>query len=208
MLNSPNQKFNVDSNPIYLSALGLAPLVAISKSLITGFFIGSVFCLTLVISALVISSIRAFVPHFSRLAYILIISSACVSALDLITQAMFYQLNLFAGIYLPLIAMNGLVLFYLEAEALKYPPRLIIKPLVHISGLVFIISILVGAVREILSQGGIFLDVENISTYSSNGISLLPGAMNLSLFNTASGAFIITGCILALINIQLKKRSG
>ncbi|NNE37253.1 MAG: hypothetical protein HKN08_03025, partial [Gammaproteobacteria bacterium] len=109
--------------------------------------------------------------------------------------------------YLPLIAMNCLVLYFLEANALKYPPRYIFKPLCHISGLILIICILVGSVREILTSGRIDLLMNNTTKYFETGADILPTVIAMPLFNTATGAFIISGCVLALMNFLLGEMS-
>lgn len=194
----------IGNNPVYLSALGVAPLVVISKSLLTGAFIGAVFVITLMITAVVISSTRLLIPTFTRLIYILILSTTCVTVLSLSSQALFYNLSVSADIYLPLIAMNSLILFYLETEALKNKLQNIFRSALHVSILIMFICLLVGGVSELLSQGGVFLEIEEINSNSASGIKLMPDIFRMSIFNTASGAFIITGCILSLIKYMNK----
>lgn len=195
----------IGNNPVYLSALGVAPLVVISKSLLTGAFIGAVFVITLMITAVVISSTRSLIPNFTRLVYILILSTTCVTVLSLSSQALFYNLNVSADIYLPLIAMNSLILYYLETEALKNKPQYIIRSALHVSILIMFICLLVGGVREFLSQGGVFLEVEGINSNTDSGIKLLPDIFRMSIFNTASGALIISGCVLSIIKYMNKR---
>jgi Na+-translocating ferredoxin:NAD+ oxidoreductase subunit E len=195
----------IGNNPVCLSALGVAPLVVISKSLLTGAFIGAVFVITLMITAVVISSTRSLIPNFTRLVYILILSTTCVTVLSLSSQALFYNLSISADIYLPLIAMNSLILFYLETEALKNKPINIISSALHVSVLIMLICLLVGGVSELLSQGGVFLEIEGINSSSASGIKLMPDIFRMSIFNTASGALIITGCVLSLIKYVNKR---
>ncbi len=164
---------------------------------------GIVFSVSLIITALIISSLRPLISHSTRLAYLLIVSTASVSVINLLTQAVFYQLHQFVHIYLPMIVMNCLVLYFLEADALKFPPRYIIKSSCYTSFLILIICVLVGLLREIFVTGGLFLKMETAVIFPETGIKLLPSVLNMSIFNTASGAFIIAGCIFALINILL-----
>lgn len=195
----------IGNNPVYLSALGVAPVVVISKSLLTGAFIGAVFVITLMITAVIISSTRSLIPNFTRLVYILILSTTCVTVLNLSSQALFYNLNASADIYLPLIAMNSLILFYLETEALKNKPQNIISSALHVSILIMFICLLVGGIREFLSHGGVFIEIEGINSNTASGIKLLPDILRMSIFNTASGALIITGCVLSLIKFLNKR---
>ncbi len=203
-------KFDINSinNPIYLSALGVAPLVAMSNTLSTGLFMGSFFSINLVMVALLMSSLRSMVPRAIRLAYLLVISSACVSILGLLAQATFFQLHQSVHVYLQIIAMNCLLLYFLETDTLRYPPREIIKPLCHISGLIIMICLLVGSAREMLSFGGLFMTTENVPTDHPGGMGVLPDEMILSIFNTASGAFILTGCVFALINVFVTRMAS
>ena len=182
----------------------MAPLVAMSNTLLTGIFIGLIFTVTLFITALVISTIRSMVPHITRLAYILIVSSAVISMLDLITQSVFYDLNVSVNIYLPLMTMNCLLVYLLEGEALKVAPNSVITAIAPTASLIFVICLLVGVLREILSRGGILTDLENVSSTGGSGIDLLPAFANMSLFDTAAGTFIITGCIYSVFNLWLK----
>ena len=105
------------------------------------------------------------------------------------------------GIYLPLFAINGLVFAASEEYYLRMPLRRSLFHALRLGGIVLLLFLATGIVRETLTFGTLFRDAGNI--LNSTGIRNLvhPGdASGLILTGKAPGAFICLGLVFALWN--------
>ena len=128
--------------------LGMCPLLVIADSLQTGLWIGLT-CMTVIfISNLLISAIRNFIPYELRLVFILLTTACVVSALNLLAQAWVYDISVKLGIYVPLIAMNCLVLAFIENHSIRFNVIDSVTDSVRLGLLVSGILLLAGALRE------------------------------------------------------------
>jgi len=187
--------------PVFISALGIAPLAAKSLTVLSALVIGLVWSLVFLLSSVTVAALRKVVPHAARLPFILLITSTWISLADLLLQAWFYEMRAGLDIYLPLIALNSLAIMLLEEKMLRTPVTGVLKPaLFHSSG-VLIIVLSVGLLREVLTHGRLFTDAAMLHPALAEIIPpFLPRLFNLPLFGSAAGAFLVIGCVLALVN--------
>ncbi|NIN36138.1 MAG: hypothetical protein GTO60_13990, partial [Gammaproteobacteria bacterium] len=75
--------------------------------------------IVMVLSMLSVSLFRRLIPHDYRLLFILLISSSWVTVIDLLLLAAIYEIRTGLDFYVPLIAMNSLLLWILEDASLK-----------------------------------------------------------------------------------------
>ncbi|MEX2353160.1 MAG: Rnf-Nqr domain containing protein [Gammaproteobacteria bacterium] len=183
----------LQQHPACVSALGMGPVIAASTSLVYALTISLVFTGVLCLSAVTVSGFRKFIPHTYRLAFILPVTSMWVTVADLLLQAYAYEIRMGLDIYIPLIAMNSLVLMLLEKEALRVRPVPAAGMAGYAAAALVIITVLTGTLRELLGQGSLLPE----SVGLSGDIQILPA---MSLFNTAAGGFIVLGCVIAIIN--------
>jgi electron transport complex protein RnfE len=142
---------------------------------------GSIFLTVLLLSGLILMAIRHLIPQQMRLSIILLVTACIATLVDLLISAFYYEWHLTLGIYIPLLAMNCLILANAEENALQYGLKDVIAQTL-ISGLSIVgILFLVGLIRDVMS-GLIFSD---------NGFIL---------FEMAPGAFLVLGLIIALLN--------
>lgn len=184
--------YYLSRHPVFMVALGLGPLLARSTTLTSAVMLGSGFILVLMFSSVTLSVIRNLVPHQFRLVFILMITSVWVSVLDLLLQAYLYQLRVMVDIYVPLLAMNSLVLLLLEQEALIHTPVRSLRRSMIVAGLPVLLCMLTGLLRELLVTGTVHISITSIDHAARTAVSL-------PLFDTVAGAFIIAGCLLALL---------
>jgi len=187
-------------HPVCLSALGIAPIIAPGKTLLSALTISLVFASTLLLSALSVSTIRNLVPHAYRLIFILPITSLWVTIADLLLQAYVYEMHVTLDMYIPLIAMNSLVLMLLEQQALTDSVSDVIKTVMHGVAALLVVTLVTGAIREILVRGDLLTDMTQL--FGDVTMSVSPSALlTFPLFNSAAGGFIVVGCVIALINV-------
>ena len=194
------------NHPAYLLALGISPLIIKSQSTLSAITVSVAYLLILLLSSISVSALRRFTPQQTHLVFILIITSTWTTVIDLLMQVWFYEMRLLMDIYIPIIAMNSLLLMFLQTEALQYPVSKIITRLLLPVGLVILLCVITGATREILAYGQVFSDSELlIPSMSGASFRLIPDTMVLPLFNKVAGGFMVLGCVIALLNLMLQK---
>ena len=190
----------VISNPIFILALGLCPALAISTSLdnALGMSIGVTF--VLLGSNIIISAIRRFVPNTMRIPTFIVIIATFVTMVNLIFQAYVPSMYESLGIYLPLIAVNCIILGRAEAFASKNPLTASIADALGISIGFALALILISFLREMLGTGGLSISFfEQVFNTGSLSWSLpFLSEHPLSIFILPPGAFLVIALLLAL----------
>lgn len=206
------------NNPALVQLLGLCPLLAVTASVVNALGLAAATMAVLICSNFCVSLIRNVVSDTVRLPAFVMIIAAAVTGIELLMQAYAYELYQILGIFLPLITTNCVILGRADAFAAKNS----VLPSVYdgfIMGLGFgLVLVLLGAFRELLGTGVLFANMQLLfgsgaehwkwvvfSDYQSFLLAILP-----------PGAFIITGCLIAVKNIidadikrrALAKRSG
>lgn len=193
------------NNPALVQLLGLCPLLAVSNSVVNSLAMGICTLFVLLISELNISALRHHIPNSMRLPLFMLIIASAVTAIEIIMNAYFYQLYLSLGIFLPLIVTNCIIAARAEVFASKH--KLIDSAMDAIMmGLGFMWVLLVlGAVREVLSQGTLLNGMEHLfgSGFNNGFANLSITVVKPQLFFLAglpAGAFISLGLLIALKN--------
>jgi electron transport complex protein RnfE len=197
---------SLKAHPAITTALGLAPLVIKAETLLSAALMALSFSSVLVLSLLSVSMFKRLIPHDYRLLFILLISSSWVTVIDLILQTYFYEIRMSLDIYVPLIAMNSLLLWMLDGISLMRSLKLNIVPALSTCMLVIIICVITGAVREMLTQGLLLSDIGLVLPELSMSVAdPMAPAWRLPIMYTSAGALIILGCVVAGMNFVLSK---
>ena len=177
----------VKENPILVLLLGCCPTLATTTSAINGMSMGLATTFVLIMSNLVISLLKNFIPDKVRIPAFIVVIATFVSIVDLLIQGFVPALGESLGLFIPLIVVNCIVLGRAEAFASKN--TLFDSILDGIGmGLGFTLSLtVIGAIREILGSGSIF------------GYTFLPASANILVFVLAPGAFFVLGFVMAFI---------
>ena len=176
--------------PPFRLVLGLCPTLAVTKSAMNGLGMGAAATFVLLMSNIIIASLRNVIPKKVRLASYIVIIATFVVIVENVMQAYTYGLYERLGIFIPLIVVNCIILGRAEAFASK-------NPVIHSAadglgmGLGFTISLTVlGAIREILGTGNLFGVHVMWSSFEPFGFMI-----------EAPGAFICLGLILGIMNV-------
>ncbi len=181
----------IKENPVFVLLLGMCPTLGVTTSAINGLGMGLATTFVLVMSNLVVSLVKNFIPDKVRIPSFIVIIASFVTIVELVMQAYLPGLFEQLGLFIPLIVVNCIVLGRAEAFASKNTLlSSIIDGLGMGLGFAFALMLL-GGVREILGSGAIF------------GLKFLQGD-GMLVFVLAPGAFIALGYLIALIN-RLKK---
>jgi electron transport complex protein RnfE len=177
----------IKENPVFILLLGLCPTLGVTTSAVNGLGMGLATTFVLVMSNMVVSLVKDFIPDKVRIPSFIVIIASFVTIVELMMQAYTPALSDALGLFIPLIVVNCIVLGRAEAFASKNNVgSSIIDGLGMGLGFAFALTLL-GGVREILGSGAIF------------GIKMIEGDLML-VFVLAPGAFIVLGYLIALIN--------
>ncbi len=187
-----------DENPVLVQLLGTCPALATTTSFANGIGMGLSVTLVLILSNLLISILRKFIPKQVRIAAYLVIISAFVTAVELLIKAYFPSLNDSLGLFIPLIVVNSIILARAETFASKNGPIIsMLDGLFMGIGFTFALGLL-GFIRELLGSG-------TVLGYTVSGFK------PILFFVLPSGAFLALAFLIASMNKILnlvKSRKG
>ena len=192
-------------NPTYVLLLGMCPSLAITTSIDNAIGMTIAVTLVLMLTNLVVSLIRKFIPTEVRIPVYIIIIATFVSCISLLVEAYAYPLYEALGIFLPLITVNCIVLGRAEAFASRNNVgHSVLDGLA--SGLGFGLGILsISFVRELLGTGNIVLHnafnggKEIFNLFGLLGIEEFTTSYAISLFTSGTGAFLVFGILIAIV---------
>ncbi len=181
-------------NAVFVLILGLCPTLGVTTSAFNGLGMGLATTFVLLMSNIVVSLIKKFIPDKVRIPSFIVIIASFVTIVELVMQAFVPDLFDALGIFIPLIVVNCLVLGRAEAFASKN--NLITSAIDGLGmGLGFSMALtILGAVREVLGSGSIF------------GLKFIPGD-GMIVFVLAPGAFLALGYLIVIVNKINKKEA-
>ncbi|MFZ5485266.1 MAG: electron transport complex subunit RsxE [Pseudomonadota bacterium] len=176
-------------NPVFVMALGMCPVLAVSVSAVNALSMGIATTFVLVCSTLLVSLIRNVVPKDVRIATYIVIIATFVTVVDYLIAAISLAVYEALGAFIQLIVVNCIILGRAEAHASKNPP---LRTVINATGmgLGFTVGLFaLGAVREILGAGKLF------------GVALFgPDFQPWVVMVLPPGGFFVLGAWLLLFN--------
>ena len=184
------------NNPTFVQFLGLCPTLAVTSKLenALGMGVGTLF--VLVMSNLIISLIRNYVPDEVRIPIYIVVIASLVTILEMFMNAYLPDLAAALGTFLKLIVVNCIILGRAEAFAAKNGP---IKSVADGLGMAigFTLGIsLIALFRELFGLGSI-LGFE-IGFVAENNLQL-------AVLAGPAGAFLVYGLLVGQM-LKIQKR--
>lgn len=179
----------IKENPTFVLMLGMCPTLAVTTGAMNGLGMGLSTCAVLMMSNLIISLLRKFIPDRVRMPAYIVVVASFVTVVELLMQAYVRSLYASLGLYIPLIVVNCIILGRAESYASKNSPLPSFFDGLGM-GLGFTLALtIIGAVRELLGAGTLF------------GFSVMPESFEpISIMVLAPGAFFILSILTALQN--------
>jgi electron transport complex protein RnfE len=180
-------------NPIFVLMLGMCPTLGVTTSAFNGLGMGLATTFVLILSNIVISSLKNLIPDTVRIPAFVVVIASFVTVVDLLMQAYLPALHNQLGLFIPLIVVNCLLLGRAEAFASK---NNIFNSAIDGFGMGLGFSLaltLLGLVRELLGN----LSAFGYKFSESDG---------MIVFILAPGAFLALGFLLAIINSLKSKK--
>jgi electron transport complex protein RnfE len=176
-----------DENPVFRQLLGMCPTLAVTGTVITGIAMGLATTFVLILSSLVVASIKKFIPAQVRIASYIVVIASFVTIADQVLKAYFYPISEALGPYVPLIVVNCIILGRQEAFSSKNSVgRSFIDALGMSTGFILALIVL-SSIREILGAGT-FLGFQVMGSWFKPWIIMILPA----------GAFIALGILLGI----------
>jgi len=148
------------NNVALVQLLGLCPLLAVTSTVVNGIGLGIATLITLVLSNTIVSLIRSFVRKEVRLPVFVLIIASLVTIIELAMKALFYDLFLVLGIFIPLIVTNCAIIGRAEGFASRNPVGpAALDGLMMGMGFLVVLALL-GGLREIIGFGTLFANAE------------------------------------------------
>lgn len=176
-------------NPPLRMLIGMCPVLAITTAAINGLIMGMAVTGVLMVTALVVSSLRRVIPGDVRIPVFVVIIATAVTVADLLLAGLVPAVHEALGIFVPLIVVNCLILARAEAFASKQPvPRALADALGMGLGETWGLT-LVAAIREMLGAGTLFGHRVTVGGFEP-----------LRVFSLPPGAFLTLGVLVAGLN--------
>ncbi len=179
-------------NPVLVQAVGLCPVVAMATSVKSAFLLSVVAAVIITVSELIASLFLKPVPRWVRIGIYIILGGAMVSPTMILIERLNAPLFGELGIYLPLMAVNSLIVLRCERFAVKIRPISALLDGLTASAGYAAVLILVGLVRELLGSGSL-LGFRFFKGHTLSGL-LLP-----------FGGFIMLGFFGAALRVMIAK---
>ncbi|MBK9254227.1 MAG: electron transport complex subunit E [Saprospiraceae bacterium] len=143
-------------NPVFVQVLGMCPALAVSNSAMNALAMGLATSFVLLMSNILISLLRDFIPKQVRIASYILIIATFVTVIDYTIQAISIDLHKSLGAFIALIVVNCIILSRAEAFASKNTVGKSILDALGM-GLGFTFALLcIGGLREVLGSGSFF----------------------------------------------------
>lgn len=184
----------IKENPILVLVLGTCPTLAVTSSGINGLGMGLATTFVLLMSNIIISLIKSFIPGSVRIPSFIVVIATFVTITDMVMKAYTPDLYNALGIFIPLIVVNCIILGRAEAFASKN--NVLSSAIDGLGmGLGFTMALVIlGLIREMLGSGSAF------------GYKFInPNADGILVFVLAPGAFFGLGFLIALTQIIKSK---
>ena len=182
-------------NPVFVLVLGMCPVLAVTNSAINALAMGLATTFVMLMSNLLVSSLRNFIPKQVRIASYILIIATFVTIVDYVIAAISLELYNALGAFISLIVVNCLILGRAEAFASKNTIGIAALDALGM-GIGFTVALLcLGGVREVLGSGSLF------------GFALFPEAFQpwVVMILPGGGFFTLAGWLL-LINYLKERR--
>ena len=207
MYNIENHKIGfLRNNPVLGAALGLTTALTVTSSLSSGLFMGLLTLVLVVLAAVLGGLVKKFTPAQILIPVNVILVAFLAKMGQLLVEAYAPMLSNQVGLFLPLLAVNSLILFATGAMTVKEESfgAVMVKGL--ISGGAYVLALtVVSFIRELLGTGGVSL-VEPFNGNELFSFSLIPKEYTLSLFTNPSGALLVVALVAALF-ADIKKKN-
>lgn len=187
------------NNPVLAQMIALCPTLAVTSSATNGLGMGLATTAVLILSNMLVASIRNLVSPNVRIPVFVVLIASLVSLIDMSMNAWMYELYQVLGLFIALIVVNCAILGRAEAFASKSPVLASAVDGLGM-GLGFTATLVVlGGIREILGSGTLFAGASQMlgSGFAFLELTLIPDYKGFLMMILPPGAFFVIGFLIA-----------
>jgi len=195
------------NNLTFVQLLGLSPLLAVTTSAVNGLALGLATAAMLLATNIVISLVRRVVVPAWRVPLFVLVAAALVTAIDLLSNALFPDLHEALGLFIALIVANCALVAQAETVASR-------RPVVEaaLSGLAtglgaLGVLVLLGGVRELFGHGTLFAGMPMLFGPGVAGFTVNLPFSGMLIAVLPPGAFFCMAALLALRTRLMQPRA-
>ena len=183
--------------------LGLLPSIAIATSLTKGLSIGASVALVFVAASLICSLLRTRIAEGWRIPLLLTVTTLLTTLLQMNLAAFMFPVYAALGLFVPLVAANGLIFTRGLSVAFQRPVFTTLRDAMVLSAGVVLVLALLGGLREFIAYGTLFAGAETLFGAQAKAWLWHPLPKNYSfiLAGMAPGALILLGILYAAKNL-------
>ncbi|WP_312654426.1 Rnf-Nqr domain containing protein [Proteiniclasticum sp.] len=185
------------NNPVLGLSLGLTTALAVTFSMTSAVGIGVLTFVLILAAALLGGLVKMVAPKEALLPVNIILVAFLAKIGELLVLAYAPGLATSVGIFLPLLAVNSVILFATGAFTPEASMGKSFAGALKAGVAYFAALVIVSFVRELLGTGGISLQ-NPLSGTEIFSFSLIPSEFTLSLFTQPAGALIVLALVAAL----------
>jgi electron transport complex protein RnfE len=186
-------------NPVFVQVLGMCPALAVTNTAVNGLAMGGATLFVLVMSSLLVSSLRHWIPKAVRISTYILIIATFVTVADYVLQALSPAVHRELGAFISLIVVNCIILGRQEAFASKNRVLPAIADAAGMGGGFTLALVILGGAREVLGKGALFGLPLFGESFEPWVVMILP-----------PGGFLMLGAILLVFSYvaEARKRLG
>lgn len=191
-------------NPLTILMIGLCATLAVSSQVQGSLFMGVAVIFVLVMSNVLISAFRKFIPNEVRIPVFIVIIASFVTIVDLFLKAFFPPIYAILGIWIPLIVVNCIILGRAEAFAYNNPVGLSIADGLGMGSGFSLVIVSLAFIREFFGTGRVMFFGEQV-------LALPTGYQPPGILMLFPGAFIVFGFMVAgtkWLNTRAARKRG
>lgn len=198
-----------DNNVVFAQMLALCPLLAVTSSATNGLGMGLASTAVLLMSNIIVSSVRRFISAEVRIPVYIVLIATLVTLVDMSLNAWAHELYKVLGLFIALIVVNCAILGRAESFASKNA-----LPLAAVDGLMMGLGftfalVVIGGVREVLGSGTLFANAHLLlgPAFAFLETTIVPDYKGFLLMILPPGGFLAVGFLLAAKRVLDRKRA-
>ncbi len=180
-------------NPALVQAIGICPIAAVAADTKTAIILAAISGALLIFGELLASALYKYIPRWLRVGIYAVTFMAAVIPISLVIDKYMPNIYISIGVFLPLMAVNSLLIYRCDGFAVKNRLRKSLADAISYSIGYAAVLVIVGAVREILGKG-MFWELP------------LTGTPPVPAIDTPFGGFLVLAFLSALLWCLLYRR--
>ncbi|MBL8265957.1 Rnf-Nqr domain containing protein [Steroidobacter sp.] len=190
-----------------LQLLALCPLLAVSDTVVKAIGFSVIVLILLPLATLLLSAVRRWLDDSIVLPASLIVTAGLVTAAELIMRAWFHDLGASFGVFLPLLAVNIVVIDHIQSPTQDRATALVRS--LRIGAGITLTLLALGVARELVGRGSLLNGAGSmLATWAEHlEIKVFSVDMGFLLAMLPPGAFISLGLLIATRNWLASRRN-